>query len=95
VKDITKLKIWPVLEKEHFKIKVIRVGDVIFGKGAILLPDYKKGFPFVEISPLINGHWRLLFDYGVSSISWEGSPFEIERNFKSEIENFKNYQNEN
>jgi hypothetical protein len=93
MKNITKLKIWPTLEKEGFKIKEIRTGNVCFGKGAILQPDFKAGFPFIEIRPLLNGHWQIVAEYSDHGEGREGSPLVISTEFPIMLKEFKEFIN--
>jgi hypothetical protein len=94
MKNIQKLKIWPLLEKEGFKIKEIRTGNICFGKGAILQPDFKTGFPFIEIQPLLNGRWRLSVEYKDGGSSWETTPGDIAKILPNELEIFKQVINQ-
>jgi hypothetical protein len=89
MKDITKLKIWPILEKEGFKLKEFRTGSICFGRGAILQPNYKEGFPFMEIRPLLNGHWQVIAEYSDHGKGYEGSPSVISTEFPDIMKEFK------
>ena len=93
MKDIKKLKLWPILEKEGFKIKEFKTGSVCFGRGALLQPDYKAGFPFIEIRPLLNGHWQIVAEYPDHGESAEGHPHVITKEFHVIMEEFKKYIN--
>lgn len=91
MKDITKLKFWPLLEKEGFQLKEFRTNGKSFGRGAILMPDYKKGFPYMEIKPLLNGHWNLHVDYFNSASDEEGSPSIIGKALEQRLIEFKEH----
>lgn len=93
MKDITKLKIWPTLEKEGFKLREHRTGNVCFGKGAVLQPNW--GFPFIEIRPLLNGHWQIVAEYSTHGKGREGSPSVISAEFPNMMKEFKEFLTNN
>jgi len=94
VKDITKLKIWKTLECEGFKLKDYKTGNVTFGRGAILCPDEKRGFPFMEIQPLLTGQWHFKVDYFDKSTEWCTNPHNIQKMLGKELEEFKKFLNQ-
>jgi hypothetical protein len=89
MKDIQKIKIWPLLEKEGFRLKEYRTGKKCFGRGAILQPNYKAGFPFIEIKPLLNGHWSMSMEFDDNGRAVEGSPVMILKEFPKYMDEFK------
>lgn len=92
MKDIRKLKMWPLLEKEGFKTKEHRSGNVSFGRGAIFQFNYKDDFPVVEIKPLLNGHWQLSIEQENKSSKWEDSPTALFNHFQREFSKIKQQQ---
>lgn len=92
MKDIRSLKLWPILQQEGFTIKEYRSNNILYGRGAILLPDYKAGFPYIEIQPLNNGRWKITADYFSHSSSQESTPADIQRNILPKyLQEFKAY----
>ena len=89
MKDIRKLKIWPLLKEEGFHLWEYRTGGICFGRGALLQPGRLETSPFMEIKPLIDGHWRLTVDFFSHTSSWEKSASDIGRILPEQIENFK------
>ena len=94
MKDIRKLKLWATLEKEGFKLKEFRTGNICFGRGALLQPDYKAGFPFIEIRPLLNGHWQIVAEYPDHGRGKEGIPNDILKEFPEIMKEFKEFINQ-
>jgi hypothetical protein len=91
MKDIQKLKLWPLLEKEGFTLKEYRMGGILYGRGAILMPDMKTGFPFIEIKPIPNGRWKLTVDLYNTADSIEDTPFEIGKILPEKLLKFRNH----
>jgi hypothetical protein len=89
MKDIRKLKLWASLEKEGFQIKEIKLNGILYGRGAILMPDINTGFPFIEITPLSNGRWRLTVDLYKTADSIEDNPMKIGKILPEKLELFK------
>jgi len=94
MKDITRIKIWPLLQKEGFLPKEYRFNNIKFGRGATLVPHINQ-FPKIEIEPLTNGKWKLTIDRENSGTVWEKNAYELSKMLPKKIEKFKSLTNNN
>jgi hypothetical protein len=92
MKDITRIKIWPLLQKEGFLLKEYRFNGIKFGRGAILAPNINQP-PKIEIEPLTNGKWKLTVDGETSGTVWEKNAYELSKMLPKKIEKFKTHLN--